>query len=102
MLSVTSQTSPLPKIHSESVCRHFVHVSACDIYSLVLAFTVISAPLSALLALLFLYNILGWASLAGLAVMVVLFPIPTKLGALVGSYQAKRMAAVSSFLMLFW
>jgi hypothetical protein len=55
---------------------------------------VVSAPLNVLFTLGFLYAVLGPASLAGLAVMVALFPVPTRVGALLGRYQAQRMAAV--------
>jgi hypothetical protein len=46
------------------------------------------------LGLVFLYSLLGWSSLVGLAVMLALIPVPAKLGILVRGVQKERMAAV--------
>jgi hypothetical protein len=57
---------------------------------------VVAVPMNALLAIALLYALLGWASLVGFAVMAALFPVPARLGALMGGTQVKRMAAVRS------
>jgi hypothetical protein len=51
-------------------------------------------PLVFVMGVVFLYSILEWSSLVGLAVMFALIPIPTQLGRLVRSAQMQRMAAV--------
>jgi hypothetical protein len=56
---------------------------------------VITVPVNSVLAVVLLYFLLGWSSFVGLAVMAVLFPVPSKLGALMGGFEAKRMEAVS-------
>jgi hypothetical protein len=43
----------------------------------------------------FLYSILGWSALVGLAVMVALIPIPAMASKLLNGVQKKKMAAVS-------
>jgi hypothetical protein len=58
--------------------------------------------MNALLAIALLYALLGRASLVGFAVMAVLFPVPARLGALMGGTQVKRMAAVRSGPMSAW
>jgi hypothetical protein len=63
---------------------------------------VVAVPMNALLAIALLYALLGWASLVGFAVMAVLFPVPARLGALMGGTHAKRMAAVRGRPMLGW
>ncbi|KAF5336910.1 hypothetical protein D9611_003444 [Ephemerocybe angulata] len=49
-------------------------------------YMVLYTPLQIALAILFLYNILGWSAFVGLAVMLVLFPLP--------GYVAKRIQDV--------
>jgi hypothetical protein len=56
---------------------------------------VVTIPVNAAFAVTLLYLILGWSSLVGLAVMVILFPVPSKLASLMGGFEAKRMEAVS-------
>ncbi|KDQ56809.1 hypothetical protein JAAARDRAFT_132140 [Jaapia argillacea MUCL 33604] len=49
------------------------------------------SPLQIIISIAFLYIILGWSALAGLAVMIVLFPLPGYMAGLMQKVQAQRM-----------
>ncbi|QRV86037.1 ABC transporter transmembrane region [Ceratobasidium sp. AG-Ba] len=54
-------------------------------------FILIYAPLQIAVSTLFLYQILGWSAIVGMAVMVVSVPIPGKVAQLLNSVQTERM-----------
>ncbi|KAJ3551734.1 hypothetical protein NM688_g4534 [Phlebia brevispora] len=54
------------------------------------------APIQITLSMLFLYKVLGWSSFVGLAVMVVLFPVPAWVGNRMHSTQKKKMKATDA------
>ena len=45
----------------------------------------------------FLYNILGWSSFVGLAVMIALFPVPGTVAGKIQKVQKEAMRRVSTF-----
>ncbi|KAF8610641.1 hypothetical protein BDV93DRAFT_484022 [Ceratobasidium sp. AG-I] len=51
----------------------------------------IYAPVQIIGSIIFLYQILGWSSIVGMAAMLVLFPITGKVGHLLNSVQVERM-----------
>ncbi|KAG8882444.1 hypothetical protein FRB97_008260 [Tulasnella sp. 331] len=54
-------------------------------------FIMILAPVQFGLAISFLYHLLGWAAFVGLGVMILTFPVPGKISAMVNDLQAERM-----------
>ncbi|KAF8758431.1 P-loop containing nucleoside triphosphate hydrolase protein [Rhizoctonia solani] len=54
-------------------------------------FLVVYAPVQIIFSVFFLYKILGWSSVIGMAFMVLSFPIPGKLAQLVNNVQTERM-----------
>ncbi|KIP03407.1 hypothetical protein PHLGIDRAFT_242940 [Phlebiopsis gigantea 11061_1 CR5-6] len=59
-------------------------------------FIVLSAPLMFALGMWFLYNVLGWSSFVGLAVMIVLLPVPTWVASLMQGVQKSKMKATDA------
>ncbi|KAF8608398.1 hypothetical protein BDV93DRAFT_519443 [Ceratobasidium sp. AG-I] len=49
------------------------------------------APVQIVGSIIFLYQILGWSSVVGMAAMLILFPLPGKVGQLIHSVQIERM-----------
>ncbi|KZT53818.1 hypothetical protein CALCODRAFT_486059 [Calocera cornea HHB12733] len=54
-------------------------------------FVILQAPLQLLIGLWFLYAILGWAAVVGMAVMVASIPLPSQVAAWVQTIQNERM-----------
>ncbi|EKM56938.1 uncharacterized protein PHACADRAFT_208107 [Phanerochaete carnosa HHB-10118-sp] len=54
---------------------------------------VLAAPLLLSFGLVFLYQVLGWSSFVGLAVMIVLLPVPTWVASLMQGVQKQKMKA---------
>ncbi|KAG9098020.1 hypothetical protein FS749_004906 [Ceratobasidium sp. UAMH 11750] len=54
-------------------------------------FVLIFSPVQIIISVIFLYNILGWSAVIGMAAMVLSFPIPGKLAQLVNNVQVERM-----------
>ncbi|KAE9405089.1 P-loop containing nucleoside triphosphate hydrolase protein [Gymnopus androsaceus JB14] len=52
---------------------------------------IIQVPLQVVLCVLFLYNVLGWSSFVGLAVIVILFPVPGVITKLIQNSQKIKM-----------
>ncbi|KIP05211.1 hypothetical protein PHLGIDRAFT_534835 [Phlebiopsis gigantea 11061_1 CR5-6] len=59
-------------------------------------FIVLFIPLLAILSMLFLYAVLGWSSIVGLAVMIVLFPAPSWVAAETNDVQNEKMKATDA------
>ncbi|KAI0801943.1 hypothetical protein BC629DRAFT_1591605 [Irpex lacteus] len=59
-------------------------------------FLVISAPLHIIIGMWFLYVVLGWCSFVGLAVMIVLAPVPTWIATLTNAVQKQKMRATDA------
>lgn len=57
-------------------------------------FVGLNAPLNFALGMAFLYAILGWSSFVGMAVMVVLIPVPAWAATMMQSLQKAKMQAV--------
>ncbi|KAJ3543408.1 hypothetical protein NM688_g5857 [Phlebia brevispora] len=56
----------------------------------------VSTPLQTALSVWFLYKILGWSSIAGLVVMVVLFPLPTWGARFMDTTEERKMKATDA------
>ncbi|KAG9089172.1 hypothetical protein FS749_001555, partial [Ceratobasidium sp. UAMH 11750] len=54
-------------------------------------YVLLYAPIQIIVSIIFLYQILGWSAIIGMAVMVLFAPIPTVLANLVNSIQSERM-----------
>jgi hypothetical protein len=54
----------------------------------------LNTPLQVALGMWFLYWILGWSSIVGLAVMILLMPVPAFFGSQIGEVQQRKMVAV--------
>ncbi|KDQ56808.1 hypothetical protein JAAARDRAFT_36283 [Jaapia argillacea MUCL 33604] len=52
---------------------------------------ILMGPLQIIISLIFLYLILGWSVFVGLAVMILLFPLPAYIAQLMQNVQAQRM-----------
>jgi hypothetical protein len=59
--------------------------------------TVVFVPLQVGLSVWFLYSILGWSAFVGLAVMILLFPIPGYVAKMIQGVQVTRMKQVGKF-----
>lgn len=59
--------------------------------------TVVFVPLQVGLSVWFLYSILGWSAFVGLAVMVILFPIPGYVARMIQGVQVARMKQAGTF-----
>jgi hypothetical protein len=56
---------------------------------------VVFVPVQAGLSIWFLYFILGWSAFVGLAIMVLLFPLPGYVAKMIQSVQIARMKKAS-------
>ncbi|KAG9104015.1 hypothetical protein FRC06_006095 [Ceratobasidium sp. 370] len=54
-------------------------------------YVILYAPIQIIVSVIFLYQILGWSAIIGMAVMVLFAPVPTVLADLVNSIQSERM-----------
>ncbi|KAJ8594877.1 hypothetical protein M405DRAFT_759938 [Rhizopogon salebrosus TDB-379] len=52
---------------------------------------VLYIPLQVIVSIVFLYNILGWSAFVGLAVMVILFPLPGYVAKMIQTVQKEKM-----------
>ncbi|EJT98573.1 P-loop containing nucleoside triphosphate hydrolase protein [Dacryopinax primogenitus] len=59
-------------------------------------FVILQAPLQLLIAIWFLYAILGWAAVIGMAVMIACIPLPSKVAQWVQVIQTERMKKTDS------
>lgn len=57
----------------------------------------ISLPLHAIFCIAFLYKILGWSALVGMATMILLYPLPGWLASKMQNVQKERMKMASLF-----
>lgn len=55
----------------------------------------ISLPLQMVLCIVFLYKVLGWSAIVGMAVMVVLYPLPGWVASKMQGVQREKMKIVS-------
>lgn len=56
--------------------------------------TVVHTPVLLGLGIWFLYDVLGWSAFVGLAVMIVLFPVPGYVAKIIQKVQKERMKKV--------
>ncbi|KAJ1309716.1 hypothetical protein OPQ81_006481 [Rhizoctonia solani] len=54
-------------------------------------FIILYAPIQVIFSVYFLYKILGWSAVIGMAVMVLSFPIPGKVAHIINNVQVSRM-----------
>lgn len=54
-------------------------------------------PVQIALCIWFLYGILGWSAFLGMAVIVVMFPLPGYVAKLIQGVQSTKMKKVKSF-----
>jgi hypothetical protein len=88
------------KAKSDNILGRLNNLATSDLQNITngrdFLFVVLNAPINAVLGMIFLYVILGWASFVGLAVMMVLMPVPAWFATLMQGVQKEKMEAVSS------
>ncbi|PSR81762.1 hypothetical protein PHLCEN_2v6271 [Hermanssonia centrifuga] len=72
--------------------HHFVNILLC-VNKVTVA---LSAPVQIALGMWFLYEVLGWSAFVGLAVMILMFPVPASVAKLMDGVQKKKMKATDA------
>jgi hypothetical protein len=78
------------------ICEYTLRYTEDTSYLLIFL-TVVYVPLTVSCSVWFLHSILGWSAFVGLAIMVILFPIPGYVAKIIQGVQVTRMEKVGIF-----
>jgi len=80
------------------ICEYTLRYTEETSYWLIFL-TVVYFPLMVSCSIWILHSILGWCAFVGLAVMIILFPIPGYVAKMIQSVQVTRMEKVGIFVL---
>ncbi|KAF7978858.1 hypothetical protein HWV62_44329 [Athelia sp. TMB] len=89
------EAKPVPKKDSDNLVGKIMNLISTDTTNITdsrdIMLLLVNAPLLVGLSIWFLYVILGWSAFVGLAIMVLLFPLPGAVASMIQTVQVTRM-----------